>query len=282
MSMTTSIWVRAITGRAPGGVVFLLGALGWFGGVGHAEEVVYRDFTNKEGKRIEARVVELSPDRKMVKIAQRDGREFELEIVLLSLDDQQVLREWLLSQPMVRDLRMDVAIGKISERSTKREKDQRGFYRLTTEFPQYRISLTNLDRESVITPILEYCVLRRERVSIVYDEDERDWGYSSTGGDEGRIRKFQGKIELEDLVFNRQQIVTTPAVEIERVLGDGNFLYGEDELIGVRVRLVDGRGNSLGDWASSEAEIGKYTWDQAIAFDAAPESANPAASSPPQ
>lgn len=238
-----------------------------------AEEPIYRNFTNKEGKQIEARIVSVSTDRKTVKIAQRDGREFDLEIVLLSLDDQQVLREWLLSRPVASDLRLEVAIDKISERSSKRERDRQGFYRFTTEYPQYRVTVTNLDRVTVIKPIMEYCVLHRERLSILYSEDLRDWVYSTVGGDEGRVMKTQGKIELEDLVFNREQIASTPMMVIERALGDGNYVYGEDELIGLLVRITDSQGNPLGAWTSADTEIGKYTWDRAITFDDAPEPA---------
>ncbi len=258
-----------------GRISWLAAFLGWaaFSVASVAEEPIYRNFTNKEGKQIEARIMSVSTDRKTVKIAQRDGREFDLEIVLLSLDDQQVLREWLLTRPAAADVRLEVAIDKISERSSKRERDRQGYYRFTTEYPQYRVTMTNLDRATVIKPVLEYCVLHRERLSILYSEDLRDWVYSTIGGDDGRVMKTQGKIELEDLVFNREQIASTPMMVIERALGDGNYVYGEDELIGLLVRVTDSQGNPLGTWTSADTEIAKYPWDRAVTFDDAPEPA---------
>lgn len=223
----------------------------------------FRDFTNKEGRTIEARIVAISPDRTTLTIAQRDGREFELEIVLLSLDDQQHLREWLQNRPANADYRIEVAIDKSSEKPSARERDRNNYYRLSTDFLQYRLTVTNLSRETLPAPVIEYLLVYRDNISIVYDEDERDWDFTLFGSDGiGEVKKVEGQLALEDLVYNREQIVTTETLEVHKVLGDGNFIYGEDELIGLILQVRDGQGNVIETFRSSDNGIRTMTWEQ--------------------
>ncbi len=225
----------------------------------------FRQFTNKEGRMIEARILGISPDRKTLTIGQRDGREFELEIVLLSLDDQQFLRQWIANRPATADYRLEVAIDKILEKSTEKRRDRGGFYRFSSEYPQYRITVTNLSRETVPGPVVEYCLLYREKVSIRYDEEERDWEFSSFSLDGGKLNTVRAEIPLEDLVYNREQAVVTESVEIDHVIGDGNYIYGEDELVGLILRVKDSSGTPIGEsWRSSDTGIAHFTWESAI------------------
>ena len=55
----------------------------------------FRAFTDKRGQQIEARIISISDDRRQLNLVRQDGRSFELEITLLSLEDQQFLTEWL-------------------------------------------------------------------------------------------------------------------------------------------------------------------------------------------
>ena len=55
----------------------------------------YHQFTSKDGKQISAMLLDISPDNRQVKIRRVDGLEFQFEIVGLSLDDQQHIKDWL-------------------------------------------------------------------------------------------------------------------------------------------------------------------------------------------
>ena len=63
-------------------------------------------FADKRGQQIEAQLVSIDPDRRNVQIRRRDGQLFDLQVTLLSLDDQQFVREWLFPKP-------DVPVGKL-------------------------------------------------------------------------------------------------------------------------------------------------------------------------
>ncbi|MCB1092870.1 MAG: hypothetical protein KDL87_15140, partial [Verrucomicrobiae bacterium] len=82
----------------------------------------FRQFKDKQGRTLDAQPVSVSPDRKTLKLRLRDGKDVDLEIVLLSLDDQQFLREWVATQPMVSDFRLQVAIEKVSAKSAERRR----------------------------------------------------------------------------------------------------------------------------------------------------------------
>ncbi len=60
-----------------------------------SEPTEFRAFTDKRGQKIEARIISISDDRRLLNLVRRDGRAFELAITLLSLDDQQFLNRWL-------------------------------------------------------------------------------------------------------------------------------------------------------------------------------------------
>ena len=55
----------------------------------------YRQFTDKRGQQVEARIVSISDGLRLLHLESRNGQDFELPITGLSLDDQQFLRQWL-------------------------------------------------------------------------------------------------------------------------------------------------------------------------------------------
>lgn len=59
----------------------------------------FRLFTDKRDQQIEAQIVSLSENHRTLQIRRRDGQEFSPEVIRLSLDDQQFLRDWLHPEP---------------------------------------------------------------------------------------------------------------------------------------------------------------------------------------
>ncbi|MEM1442650.1 MAG: hypothetical protein AAGF67_09925 [Verrucomicrobiota bacterium] len=55
----------------------------------------YRVFTDKRDLQIEARILSISEDQKTMKLQRQDGNVFETAITILSLDDQQFIKQWL-------------------------------------------------------------------------------------------------------------------------------------------------------------------------------------------
>lgn len=239
-------------------------ALSWSGALRAQVAGDFRQFTDKQGRSLEARVVSVAPDKKTMKILLRDGKEVDLEILLLSLDDQQYLRDWVSTQPAGTSYRLEVTVEKISAKPADRRRSE--FYRMTTEHVAYRLRVTNLSRETLPAPVIEYHLLTDEGVRIYRDEVDGDWEYSSVGSRiDGKVPKSVTQTTtLPDLVYNRShEIITTP-VEVDQVIGDGNYLYGEDTLIGTIVQVRDGAGTVIGTWRSGDPAIGRYEWDEAV------------------
>jgi len=69
----------------------------------NAQEKAYHVFTSKKGQAIEATPMLVTPDKTKLGIRRKDGREFEIPILTLSLDDQQFIKEWLKKNPVKMD-----------------------------------------------------------------------------------------------------------------------------------------------------------------------------------
>ncbi|MCB1063226.1 MAG: hypothetical protein KDN20_09930 [Verrucomicrobiae bacterium] len=218
-----------------------------------------RAFTDKQGRKLEAQVISVSTDRRMMKIAQPDGREFELEILKLSLDDQQYLKDWIATRSTQIDYRLEVAIEKTSAKSSDRHRDD--FYRMTTEFPGFEIKVKNISRETLKAPVIEYFLLKKEVVRIYQDSDTQDWDFSKRSVGREMTEQIHDVLKLEDLVYNREQIATTQPLEIDRVLGDGNEVYGEDEVLGLILQVRDEFGNVVGVFRSLDSGVKNVDWE---------------------
>lgn len=218
-----------------------------------------RAFTDKQGRKLEAQVISVSPDRRMMKIAQPDGREFELEILKLSLDDQQYLKDWIATRSTQVDYRLEVAIEKTSAKSSERHRDD--FYRMTTEFPGFQVTVKNISRETLKAPVIEYYILKREAVRIYQDPDTQEWDFSKRSVGREVTEEVHDVLNLEDLLYNREQIATTKPLEIDRVLGDGNDVYGEDEVLGLILQVRDEFGNVVGVFRSLDSGVKNVEWE---------------------
>ena len=60
----------------------------------------YHTFTNKKGQEIEAQLVSITPDLKRANIKMKGRNEVPVEILTLSLDDQQFIKNWLKNNPV--------------------------------------------------------------------------------------------------------------------------------------------------------------------------------------
>ena len=75
-------------------VLFFL-CLCCFSNSAELEPSEYRTFADKREQQIEARILSISEDHTKVKMERRDRRLYETPVTILSLDDQQFLREWM-------------------------------------------------------------------------------------------------------------------------------------------------------------------------------------------
>lgn len=249
-----SLWSR----RA---VVLATCLAAWSGGAIsdlRAEEApVFRQFQDKQGRTLEARPVTVSTDRRQLTIAFRDGKEATLDPLLLSLDDQQFLADWVKTQPAAGH-RLQVTVEKISAAPADRVREDD--YRMTTEHPAYRVTVTNLSRETLTGAVVEYYALIDDKVRIYKDPDDGEWDYSlgtRDGDPPPHVTEVQ---EIPELAFNRSHQITTRSLSVEQVAGVGNFIYGEDRLHGAIVQIRDRNGAVIGEWLSTEPGMQPLVW----------------------
>ena len=97
--------------------------------------------TDKDSKQIDARILSISGDRRTLRIERNDSRVFEIEIVQLSLDSQQAVKNWLTAQPGASEsLNLKIS-GERQDGASTREKLEGPSYRATWDLQRmgYRI-----------------------------------------------------------------------------------------------------------------------------------------------
>ncbi len=253
---------------APAGAFLLLTALLFPGKVSSQESPDFHQFTDKKGQTVSAMLLEVSPNRQQMKIRREDGQEFETVINLLSLDDQQYVKDWIKKAPMTAatqaEFRLDVAL---TRQNGSAERQSSGFVRLESRPSTFRMVIRNLSRVSLEGARVEYALVWEDRATI-YQTEAKTWTYTAGSDENGasqRVKK-SGQTDLEPLRFNGEMTLETPAVSLEQVFIGGNNPYREDEMLGVRLRIVSADGTVIHEAHSGGAVIGAMGWDEILAL----------------
>ncbi len=251
----------------------LLAALGcWLAGLGEVsgQQEDFRAFTNKDGQVVEAKVAAVSKDRKTLKGELRNGREFEMAINLLSLDDQQFLKHWIKENPNASATKflLDVTFAK-KEETTERKRDD--YYRFTVKSVTYQIAVRNKTRESLLGGLVEYAMIHEDGLDIIRSDAGIPITYDDELNPEPKIIAGSDKLP-DDLAFNFSHEFVTAAVSTDTVEVDGSGRYGGDDVLGVLARVSDRTGRVIGVYRSSESKVREITWES-VAGNAPPPAA---------
>ncbi|MEM1442659.1 MAG: hypothetical protein AAGF67_09970 [Verrucomicrobiota bacterium] len=224
-------------------------------------------FTDKNGQQVSASLLSLSSDMKTMKIRREDGQEFELVINVLSLDDQQFIKERLDTIPVEKtEYRVEMEIDrKAIDSETLPYRDGESDYTLTTESLTYVVTVRNLSRETIEGATLEWAVAMDDRMDIVEDE-EGGWTIDRNAGrEEENPTVIAGESVLNSLPFNLDTVITTDEVQINRMLFNRDP-YEEDIMKGVLARLVGADGEVIAEARLGGSEIDEMQWEDAIAL----------------
>lgn len=250
------------------GAFLLLTAVLFPGKVSSQESPDFHQFTDKKGQSVSAALLGVSPDRQQMKIRREDGQEFETVINLLSLDDQQYVKDWMKKAPMPAatqaEFRLDVAL---TRQTGSVEKKTEESLRFESRPSTFRMVIRNLSRVSLDGARLEYALVWEDRTTI-FQTEAKTWTYTSGSVEDGasqRVKK-SGRIDLEPLRFNGEMTLETPSVSMEQVFIGDNNPYREDEMIGVWVRIVSSDGTVIHEVDSGGAVITAMKWDEILAL----------------
>ncbi len=226
-------------------------------------QVEVRQFTNKNGQQIKASLLDVTSDMKNMKIRREDGVEFETEIVALSLDDQQYIKDWLKNRPSKTDFRLDVSLSKKLIKSNSHPYSSS--YTLHQDEYGYEIKITNLSRETLGNPTVSYQVIRQEGVRVM-QADDGDWTYTDYSDDDKDEFVLAETVDVnESLAFNREVTIITKPMTIERVVYDSSAMY-QDELFGVIVKVANEKGDPVGEYRSTGKDLESIKWEDAFDF----------------
>lgn len=231
------------------------------------DEGDYHEFTAKSGKTVLAKLLAISEDRRTMKIQREDGLEFESEIVTLSLDDQQYVKDWIKNRPIeeaiapAADYRLEVSLSRKAF-DTKRHRIQSS-YSLEQKNYHYEILIRNISRETLTGARVEYVVLWKDAVKISLDS-EGNWDANFSRSGRSEWDTIVGELKVETLAFNREAKLATEPYELHQV-SYANEVYGEDEFVGIIVRVLSASGALIDEQRFGSLEIETIPWEKAIA-----------------
>lgn len=227
-------------------------------------------FTDKNGKQILATLLSVSADRRTMKIRREDNQEFELVINVLSLDDQQFIKEQLETVPVEKKefrLEMDVSLKEVNAESYPYGETD---YDLTQIFFTYLVNLRNLSRETLENAKIEWAIVMDERIEVHPAKDGSEgWEFDRRSDSDLEIKMvvFAGEVELLSVPYNQEVAVTSDEVEINEMLYDDEVYVGRaDTLLGAIIRVVSADGSVLFEERLGDSDFEAISWDEAIAL----------------
>jgi hypothetical protein len=265
-STATRLWIHAVLAT----VMIVAAVQGQVTGDSH-------EFTGKTGQKLVAKMLGVSEDRRQMRILRQDGMEFDTEIVIFSLDDQQYVKDWMKanasgastgsSAPAMGSgaFRLEVSITRVPGKSDKHRSVS---YTMEEKESLFRINVRNLSRETLTGAKIEHAVVWKDSITVYFDDEEKEWEFSSLDLDSPKptVKKL-GEAALEPLRFNGEDSIQTSAVGIDEVFLGGNELYGQDELLGLKVRVLGADGAVLHESDSGGAAIAAMSWDEIKALE---------------
>lgn len=241
-------------------------------------EDTFHTFTDKKGQAIEAVPLFVTPDKTKLGIRRKDGREFEMSILALNLDDQQFIKKWMKNNSSNMDYRFDITFEKSFER-TKYVPGPKGRYDLKfiTENTKYDINIKNMTCATLIGAMVEYYVITEHSTFTqeYNDPDEKEpteWFYpfdywerkNQTGKIvEKPISLIYKKIPLKELPFSYSADITTDNIPIREIQKNlSRETRNKDSLFGLILRITDANGNELSLQRSSDHDFLKKSWQE--------------------
>lgn len=235
------------------------------------EGSAYHQFSDKKGQKVSALVLGVSADNQKMKIRREDGQEFEMVINLLSLDDQQYLKDWMKTRPLAQTappvksaFRLQTVITRQAGATEKHAGESRNMEEKANFF---RVVVRNLSRETLEGAELAYAVVWDDR-AIIYKTSEGQWTYTYPDEDEPVRVKIEGVLPLGPLRFNGEASLETAPGNIDTVFLDGSEVYRQDEMIGIKVRVRAKDGTVIHEADYGSASIASMGWDEIEALTA--------------
>jgi hypothetical protein len=160
---------------------------------------------------------------------------------------------------LASDFRLEIDIEKKTGR-TERFKGSSSSYEYEKRLASFEVKVRNLSRESLPPTRLEYTIIWDNHLALRLSEDG-GWSYSSLTDEDDPINlaKITGEASLTALLFNRDEVVPTGEIEINRMFISGE-LYREDEPYGIIARVVTTEGNVVAEKRFGNSMLDAMEW----------------------
>lgn len=229
------------------------------------------EFTDKRGQKVSAVLLAVSEDRRQMTIKREDGQQFDTVINLLSLDDQQYIKDWMKNRTVATvapavEYRLDLSATRQTGKTEKNSYGDPPSIVLEEKENFYRIKVQNLSRETLDSAIVEYAIVWKNQ-AVIYKTAEGNWTYTAGDSDSKSEVKVIGQLDLGSVRFNAEVTGETVSVKIDRVhYKDFDEDLYADDMVGLVFRVKTADGTILQQSHSGNAAIVSMTWDQIVAL----------------
>lgn len=240
-------------------------SLGAFVSLDAQEDERLYEFTSKAGKKVIAELLTISEEQRMARIRRQDGIEFDLEIISLSLDDQQYVKDWMERRsesvgstppaPGSGDFRLEIEADK---KMVDSDRDRDSSYTYESKKYQYTVRVRNISRQPLAGAKVQYQIVWKEALDLARGFRGRlGVDYSRRGrGESGRAR---GEKEIETLLFNREAELLTEKFSLDS-MSYSREVYREDKLMGIIVRVIASDGAIIAEERLGMNRIEDVPW----------------------
>lgn len=239
----------------------------------YAQGKDYHSFTDKKSQTIEAALVAVSMDKSKVTIERKkDGGKFDISILTLSLNDQQYIKNWLITHPIESAYNIEFSLSKHNT-SSERIKRLRGERAITQKFV-YEMEFKNLSREILKGATLEYYVITVHGIYVYPDSETGEPIWIGNVPPPKRDRKKNptkfkqpisvkhGQHKLDDLAFNFTASVESEELQLRELILDGGDVFAADKIGGLIARLTDASGQEIGIFRSPDIAVQNMPWER--------------------
>lgn len=254
-------------------ILFLLALIGSALDPLYAQNKDYHSFTDKKSQTIEAALVTVSIDKSKVTIERKkDGGKFEIPILTLSLNDQQYIKNWLITHPIESSYNIEFSLSKHNT-SSERIKRLAGERAITQKFI-YELEFKNLSREVLKGATLEYYVITVHGLYVYPDSEtgEPIWIANVLPPKRDRkknLTKFKqpisikhSKQKLDDLAYNFAATIKSEELQLREIILDGGDVFAADKIGGLIARLTDASGQEIGIFRSNDTAVQSMPWER--------------------
>jgi len=232
----------------------------------------YREFTDQQGRKIKARVLDYDEKSDIVRIQREDGKTLRVPTSIFSLKDQVYIHDWEYINGFESDQKLRITCEKKVIEKWKKE-DWRDIRYDTGDVERELVKTTKYEKTAFVLNFHNTTKLLYENIKVAYViyYEQSEGGWKDKGTFPMVLKSKYGEIEIKMLIAkSKRSLVTEPVViyieEDGDIEWDSDPILAKGKVIGMRARIFLTTANGIQlmreiSYPGSLSEE-KYPWEE--------------------